>query len=74
MEYEFGYPIETIVDDKPFVRDAFKAGAEWMAGQGVVSEGIINQTSGEDTMIELNEYIGNLEDCDEVIVQIRKKQ
>ena len=51
-----------------------KAGAEWMAGQGVVSEGIINQTSGEDTMIELNEYIGNLEDCDEVIVQIRKKQ
>jgi len=34
VEYEFGDPIEVIVDDKPFVRDAFKSGAEWMAGQG----------------------------------------
>ena len=33
IEYEFGEPIETIVDDKVFVKDAFKAGAEWMAGQ-----------------------------------------
>lgn len=53
---------------------AFKAGAEWMAGQGFISEGIINQTSGEDTIIELNEHIGYLEDCEEVIVNIRKKQ
>lgn len=50
----------------------FKSGVEWMTGQGITSEGIINQTSGEDTIIELNEYI-DLEDCEEVIVQIRKK-
>lgn len=31
--YEFGEPIETTVDDKPFVRDAFKAGAEWILSQ-----------------------------------------
>ena len=52
----------------------FKTGAEWMAKQGLISEGIIYQTSGKDTTIELNEHIGYLEDCDEVIVNIRKKQ
>lgn len=51
----------------------FKAGAEWMAKQGFISEGIVYQTSGKDTIIELNEHIGYLEDCDEVIVNIRKK-
>lgn len=55
------------------VRDAFKAGAEWMAKQGFISEGIIYQTPGEDTKIELNEHIGYLEDCEKVIVNIRKK-
>ena len=53
--------------------DGFKAGAEWMAERGFISEGIINQTSDENTLIELNENIGYLEDCEEVIVQIRKK-
>lgn len=53
--------------------DAFKAGAEWMAKQGFISEGIIYQTPGEDTKIELNEHIGYLEDCEKVIVNIRKK-
>lgn len=51
----------------------FKAGAEWMAKQGFISEGIVYQTSGKDTIIELNEHIGYLKDCDEVIVNIRKK-
>lgn len=51
----------------------FRAGAEWMAEQGLISEGIIYQTSGKDTTIELNEHIGYLEDCDEVIVNIKKK-
>lgn len=41
VEYDFGDPIEVIVDDKPFVRDAFKAGAEWMAEQGITVEGDI---------------------------------
>ena len=62
-DYEYKELIET-----------FKAGAEWMAKQGFISEGIINQTSGEDTMIDLNEHIGYLEDCEEVIVNIRKKE
>lgn len=52
----------------------FRAGAEWMAKQGFISEGIIYQTSGEDTTIELNEHIGYLEDCEKVIVNIRKKE
>lgn len=52
----------------------FKAGAEWMAEQGFISEGIIYQTPGEDTKIELNEHIGYLEDCEKVTVQIRKKE
>ena len=52
----------------------FKAGAEWMTKQGFISEGIIYQTPGEDTKIDLNEHIGYLEDCEKVIVQIRKKE
>lgn len=65
-----------LFDDSPIGRadDAFKAGAEWIAKQGFISEGIIYQTSGEDTTIELNEHIGYLEDCDKVIVNIRKKK
>lgn len=59
---------------RQYLAEIFKAGAKWMAGQGFISEGIINQTSGEDTIIELNEHIGYLEDCEEVIVNIRKKQ
>lgn len=80
---EWEAPIESLIcgtprtrtdNDKWEIKEAFKAGAEWMAGQGFISEGIINQTSGEDTIIELNEHIGYLEDCEEVIVNIRKKQ
>lgn len=67
----FGNPKESLFD---FDCRCFKAGSEWMARQGFISEGIINQTSGEDTIIELNEHIGYLEDCEEVIVNIRKKQ
>ena len=55
------------------IQYAYKAGAEWMAKQGFISEGIIYQTPGEDTKIELNEHIGYLEDCEKVIVNIRKK-
>lgn len=69
------YADESCFDDPEFTATklAFEAGAEWMAGQGFISEGIVNQTSGEDTFIELNEHIGYLEDCEEVIVNIRKK-
>ena len=44
-----------------------------MAKQGFISEGIIYQTPGEDTKIDLNEHISYLEDCEKVIVNIRKK-
>ena len=27
--YEFGDPVEEIEDDKPFIKDAFIAGARW---------------------------------------------
>ena len=60
-------------EEKPFAIKHFIAGAKWMAERGFISEGIVNQTSGEDTFIELNEHIGYLEDCEEVIVNIRKK-
>lgn len=33
IEYEFGEPIETIVDDKVFIKDAFKDGAEWQLNE-----------------------------------------
>lgn len=56
------------------IESAFNAGKEWMAGQGFISEGIIYQTSGKDTIIDLNEHIDYLEDCDKVIVNIRKKE
>lgn len=69
-----GYSPEYIDDVKNDMEVAFRAGAEWMAGRGFISEGIINQISGEGTIIELNEHIGYLEDCEEVIVNIRKKQ
>ena len=52
------------------IKDFFIAGAQWMASQGVTSTGEINQTSGENTIIELDEWI-DLEDCDKVTVQIR---
>lgn len=37
LEYEFGEPYEVCVDDKPFVKKAFKAGAKWMADKGFVN-------------------------------------
>ena len=62
--------------------DAFKAGAEWMAGQGVTSEGEILDVSGRplaDRVIR-TVSIKDMEQClkdfnkgDKVVVQIRKK-
>ena len=54
--------------------DAFKAGAEWMAGQGYTFETIMQ----EDDLDELvptcpDMYRHGYSYCDKVIVQIRKK-
>jgi hypothetical protein len=48
----------------------FKAGAEWMAGQGYVKEGIARP---DDCEIWVNMTNTDIKDGDEVIVQIRKK-
>lgn len=60
---------------KGFVINAFKAGAEWMAGQGVTKEAVIGMATKD---IELNvsgQVLDKLElgPGDKVIVQIRKK-
>ena len=52
------------------IKDAFKAGAEWMAEQGYVKEGI---TRPDDCEIWVNMTNTDIKDGDEVIVQIRKK-
>ncbi|MBO4924459.1 MAG: hypothetical protein J5382_10115 [Bacteroidales bacterium] len=58
------------------VYDAFKAGVEWMAGQGVTVDGIITKV-GCKLDVETTEYIipeeSEFERGDKVIVQIRKK-
>ena len=52
------------------IEDAFKAGSEWMAGQGYVKEGIARP---DDCEIWVNMTNTDIKDGDEVIVQIRKK-
>ena len=50
--------------------DGFKAGAEWMAGQGYTKEGIARP---DDCEVWVNFTNTDIKDGDEVIVQIRKK-
>ena len=52
------------------IEDAFKAGAEWMAGQGYTQEGIARP---DDDEIWVNIKNTDIKDGDKVIVQIRKK-
>ena len=75
VEYDFGEPIEIIVDDKSFVRDAFKAGAKWMAEQGVSTIAIVSTEDGitEEGMKLISDYLESLPDKTEVVLQIRKK-
>jgi hypothetical protein len=55
--------------------NSFKAGAEWMAGQGETVSGIITKV-GDKLDVETTEYLipeeSEFERCDKVIVQIRK--
>lgn len=53
------------------MRNAFKAGAEWMAQQGYIEEGIARP---DDCEIWVNLTGTDIKDGDKVIVQIRKKQ
>ena len=52
------------------IEDAFKAGAEWMAGQGYTREGIARP---DDCEIWVNLTDTDIKDGNKVIVQIRKK-
>ena len=64
-------------------KDAFKAGAEWMAGQGVTVDGIFKAGDPGYPDVRMGEQYsiehilckpGGIKPGDEVIVQIRKKQ
>ena len=55
--------------------DAFKAGAKWMAGQGLTKEAVIGMATEEISINVSQEALDGLDVCpgDKVIVQIRKK-
>lgn len=57
------------------IKDAFKAGAEWMAGQGVTMEAVIGMATEEISINVSQQTLDELNLCpgDKVVVQIRKK-
>lgn len=57
------------------VSNAFKAGAEWMAGQGVTKEAVIGMATEEISVNVSQQTLNELDLCpgDKVVVQIRKK-
>ena len=60
--------------DSRDIRCAFKAGAEWMAGQGVAKEAVIGMATEEISINVSQETLDELDLCpgDKVVVQIRK--
>ena len=57
------------------VYDAFKAGAEWMAGQGYTFETIMQEDDVDELVPTCPDMYNHGYSCgDKVIVQIRKKQ
>lgn len=63
------------IELKPFAKKYFKAGAEWMAGQGVTKEAVIGMATEEISINVSQQTLGELDLCpgDNVVVQIRKK-
>ena len=57
------------------ISKAFKAGAEWMAGQGVTKEAVIGMATEEISIYVSRETLNELDLCpgDKVIFQIRNK-
>lgn len=53
----------------------FKAGAEWMAGQGITKEAVIGMATEEISINVSQQTLDKLDLCpgDKVVVQIRKK-
>lgn len=63
------------VEDKPFAIRHFKAGAKWMAEQGVVTEQVVGRTplnGPNGVTVFLHDFDG-IKAGDKVIVQVRKK-
>ena len=62
-------------DSRDIIR-TFKAGAEWMAGQGVTIEAVIGMATEEISINVSQQTLDELNLCpgDKVVVQIRKKQ
>ena len=68
--------------DSRDIRNAFKAGAEWMAGQGETKQGVVTKDDfiqfADNTYIDLDPKLEltpafSLKDAKEVVVQVRKK-
>ena len=70
-----GEMVDNYGDPYGAVVDAFKAGAEWMAGHGEVQEHfVIGHTEASHGHPVIVHYPESFEIGDEVIVQIRKKE
>lgn len=56
------------------IKDAFKAGAEWMAGQGVTKEAVIGMATEEISINVSQQTLDEVDLCpgDKVVAQIRK--
>ena len=67
--------ITTLAFDERDVILSFKAGAEWMAGQGVTKEAVIGMATEEISINVSQKTLNELDLCpgDKVVVQIRKK-
>ena len=72
VDIRFEYPRVMDETDK-YIYNAFKAGAEWMAGQGETFNGYIS-LKGKRSLIAIEGKSDTCEFGDKVIVQIRKKQ
>lgn len=70
------YADESCFDDPEFTATmlAFKAGAEWMAGQGASFNTKVGWIDGPTILDWPDDILDKFEMGDEVIVQIRKKQ
>lgn len=77
-EFEYVQSLDEIPanqEEEKMIYDAFKAGAEWMAGQGETIEGEVVKTNKNNLVVLARGLSGkNAVFGDKVIAQIRKKQ
>ena len=73
-KYAKGEGLENALGGWEDMSDAFKAGAEWMAGQGVAKEAVIGMATEEISINVSQHTLNELDPCpgDKVVVQIRK--